>query len=312
VLGADSFLRITGKESQAPLGGSIRRIVGGAMLCLLAVFPLGAQSQRTPEKPGFNLFSTDQDIELGQKYSHEVERKLTMCDDARVDNYLNALGKTLAANAPGAKYPYRYKCVNDNAINAFALPGGLIYINRGAIEAADNEAQLAGVMAHEISHVALRHPTNQLTKRSSLEIGLVLAGDLLGNSSVGSLLTEAGVKGGMGLLTLKLSRTDEGQADILGTQILNDSGYDPRALAQFFEKLKSESKRHPIQFLSDHPNPGNRAERVQEEVRRLGGPPESYRTDTSEFEQIRHIVHDLPQPPKKTSRLKEINTRIGL
>lgn len=275
------------------------------MLCLLSVFPLAAQSQRTPEKPGFNLFSTDQDIELGQKYSHEVERKLTMCDDARVDNYLNALGKTLAASAPGPKFPYHYKCVNDNAINAFALPGGLIYINRGAIEAADDETQLAGVMAHEISHVALRHPTNQLTKRSGLEIGLVLAGDLLGNSSMGSLLTEVGAQGGMGLLTLKLSRKDEGQADILGTQILYDSGYDPRALAQFFEKLESESKRHPIQFLSDHPNPGNRAERVQEEVRRLGGPPEDFKTDTSEFDQIRHIVHDLPQPPKRPASSKK-------
>jgi predicted Zn-dependent protease len=296
--GADSILRTTGGENYACPGWACR-ILSGAGLCLLSVLPLAAQSQRTPEKPGFNLFSTDQDIELGQKYSREVERKLTMCNDARVDDYLNALGKTLAAHAPGAKYPYRFKCVNDNAINAFALPGGSIYINRGAIEAADDEAQLAGVMAHEISHVALRHPTNQLTKKSSLEMGLVLAGALMGNSSMGSLLTEAGVKGGMGLLTLRLSRTDESQADILGTQMLFDSGYDPRALAQFFETLESENKKHPIKFLSDHPNPGNRAERVQEEVRRLGGPPENYKTDSSEFEQVRHIVHDLPQSTRK-------------
>jgi predicted Zn-dependent protease len=265
-----------------------------------------ARADRTPVKPGFNMFSTQQDIRLGQKYSREVARKLSLCDDPRIDDYLDALGKRLAAQAPGPKYPYQFKCVNDNAINAFALPGGFIYINRGTIEAADNEAQLAGVMAHEIAHVALRHSTNQISKQQVVVMPLGLLGGFMGNSVFGSLLSELGTSAALPVVFLKFSRTAESQADIVGTQILYDCAYDPRALAQFFEKLEEQNKRERIRFLHDHPNPANRVERVQEEVHRLGGPPQGYKSDSREFEQVRLMAHDLPQPPpsKKLDALK--------
>jgi hypothetical protein len=140
---------------------------------------------RTVLKPGWNMFSTEQDIEVGQQVSREAERQLPMLNDSRVDSYLNELGQRLTAHAPGAKFPYAFKAVNDKAINAFALPGGPIYIHRGVIEAADNEAQLAGVMAHEASHVALRHGTNQASKASAAQMPLAILGGMLGNNSTG-------------------------------------------------------------------------------------------------------------------------------
>src|SRR5262245_61915986 len=119
---------------------------------------------RTSLKPGWNLFSPEQDVEVGRQTAQEAERQLPMLRDAQAQAYIDALGKRLASKAPGEKYPYQFKIVDDKNINAFALPGGFVYVNRGTIEAADNEAQLAGVIAHEIGHVALRHGTNQVSK----------------------------------------------------------------------------------------------------------------------------------------------------
>ena len=248
---------------------------------------------RTPLKPGWNLFTPEQDVQIGKQASARIGQQVLLLNDPRVDDYLDALGKKLASYAPGYKYPYQYRCVNDENINAFALPGGFIYINRGVIEAADNEAQLAGVMAHETSHVALRHGTNQVSKAEAWRIPLGLLG------AAGGLMAQVGAGFTLNSIVLKYSRDDETQADVLGTQILYDSGYDPRALAQFFEKIESESKgRQPAQFFSDHPNPGNRTERVDEEVEKLGGPEPNYRTDSDDFRSVKIYVMKLPKPPK--------------
>src|SRR6185369_6064216 len=123
-----------------------------------------AADSRTKLKPGWNLFSPQQDVEMGRDVAKQAETELPMLNDRQSNTYIDALGKQLAAHAPGEKYPYQFKIVNDTAINAFALPGGFVYINRGALEAADTEAQIAGVMAHEIGHVVLRHGTNQMSK----------------------------------------------------------------------------------------------------------------------------------------------------
>jgi len=254
---------------------------------------------RTALKPGVNVFTPEQDIQLGKQNAAQAEKQLRMLNDPRVDDYLNSLGKKLAAHAPGYKYPYQYKCVNDTAVNAFALPGGYIYINRGAIEAADTEAQLAGVMAHETSHVALRHGTNQATKAQLTSVPFAILGGMVGGNSAGGLLAQLAAGFSLNSILLKYSRTDESQADIMGTQILYDTGYDPRAMAQFFEKLNAETKgKQPAQFFSDHPNPGNRVERVDEEVDKLGGPPANYQSDSPEFQEIKRYVRRLPQPPK--------------
>lgn len=282
----------------------VRSLVAAVASVALVLAPvqLAQGAERTQLKPGWNMFSPEQDIQLGRQASQQAEKQLRMLNDPRVDRYLNELGKKLAAHAPGYKYPYQYKCVNDMSINAFALPGGFIFINRGAIEAARDEAQLAGVMAHETAHVALRHGTNQATKAYAWQLPLGILGAAVGGNSVGALLVQLGAGFTLNSILLKYSRTDETQADVLGTQILYDSGYDPRAMAQFFETIQAESKgREPIQFFSDHPNPGNRMERVDEEIDKLGGPPKSYKTDSSAFRSVHRYLEKLPPPPKKSA-----------
>ncbi|MBZ5541903.1 MAG: M48 family metalloprotease [Acidobacteriia bacterium] len=254
------------------------------------------QGQRTQFRPGWNIFSPQQDVQVGQKAAQDAEKKLPLCNDPKVDAYLTQLGKRLAAKAPtgGVQYPFEFHCVNNKAINAFALPGGYVFVNRGTIEAADNEAQLAAVMAHELSHVALRHGTSQATKAQAASLPIAILGGILGGSAMGSLVTQLGAFGA-GSVLLKYSRTAETQADVMGTQILYDAGYDPRAMAQFFEKLEAESKgKNPPEFFSDHPSPEHRVERVDEEIDRLGGPPANARRDSAEFQAIRHEVLALP------------------
>ena len=274
------------------------RLVRGAALLLATTLLLlpNAAAQRTQLKPGWNMFSPQQDVELGKKAALDAAKQLPLCNAPKVDAYLTQLGMRLASKLPtgGVQYPFEFHCVNDKAINAFALPGGYVFINRGVIESADNEAQLAAVMAHELSHVALRHGTNQATKAQAAQGFLGIASGIFGGSTGGALLTELGAFAAGGVL-LRYSRTAESQADVMGTQVLYDAGYDPRAMAQFFEKLEAETKgKHPPEFLSDHPNPEHRVGRVDEEVEKLGGVPPNAKRDSAEFEAIKHEVLALP------------------
>ena len=273
---------------------ALRRLsAAGLITAVVVVIQVCWAAGRTPLKPGWDLFTPEQDVELGQRASAKIGQQLILLNDPRVDNYLDALGKKLAAKAPGYKFPYQYRCVNDESINAFALPGGFVYINRGVIEAADDEAQLAGVMAHETSHVALRHGTSHASKAEVWQIPFGILGAVAGP------LAQLGADFTLNSVLLKYSREDETQADVLGTQILYDSGYDPRALAQFFEKIEADSKgKQPAQFFSDHPNPGNRTERIGEEVDKLGGPEPNYRRDSDDFHGIKIYVMKLPKPPQ--------------
>ena len=278
-------------------GKTISLLLAAALLCApVGMAQKGKKLERTQLKPGWNMFSPETDIQLGKQAALDAEKKLPMCNDPKVDTYLTQLGMRLAAKAPtgGVKYPYEFHCVNDKAINAFALPGGYMFVNRGTIEAADTEAQLAGVMAHEISHVALRHGTNQATKAQFGQGVVGLTGAILGGSSMGALVTQLG-SFTAGSILLKYSRTAETQADVMGTQILYDAGYDPRGMAQFFEKLEAEHKgKNPPEFFSDHPNPERRLERVDEEIDRLGGPPANAKRDSREFQEVRREVTALP------------------
>ena len=259
----------------------------------------GLRADRTKLKPGMNAFSPQQDIQMGQKYAAEAEKQSPLCNDPKVDAYLTKLGHRLIEhlNTFGNEYPWEFHCVNDKAINAFALPGGFVFVNRGAIEAADYEAELAGVMAHELSHVALRHGTNQATKAQYAQIGSGIAGvagGILGGT-VGAAASGLG-QFAAGSVLLKYSRGAETQADVMGTQVLYDSGYDPRAMAAFFEKLGSNQA--PPEFFSDHPNPDHRIERVDEEVQKLGGVPENAQRDSAEFQAIKKEVAALPVAAK--------------
>ena len=285
-----------------------RRLAGRAvstcfgLLCLSFLLTPIASAQRTALKPGWNLFTPQQDIEVGKRAAADAAKQLPLCNAPKVDAYLTHLGMRLVAKLPtnGVSYPFEFHCVNDKAINAFALPGGYVFINRGAIEAADNEAQLAGVMAHELSHVALRHGTNQATKAEAAEGFLGIAGGIFGGSTGGALLTKLGAFAAGGVL-LRYSRTAESQADVMGTQVLYDSGYDPRAMAQFFERLEAETKgKNPPEFFSDHPNPEHRVERVDEEIDKLGGVLPNARRDSPEFEAAKREVLALPVAKKLT------------
>jgi beta-barrel assembly-enhancing protease len=279
-----------------------QKYVGRAVLvfavCLMNV-PLGF-ADRTQLRPPWNLYSPQTDIQVGRQAAQQMLKTLPPCNDPKVDRYLTELGKRLVSKLPtrGMEYPWEFHCVNTKEVNAFALPGGFVFVNRGLIEAADSEAQLAAVMGHELSHVALRHGTAQASKAQLAQGAAGLFGGLFGGSTGGALLSQGVAAGAVGLL-LHYSRTDETQADVMGTQVIYDSGYDPRAMAQFFEKLEGQTKgKNPPQFLSDHPNPGNRVDRVNEEIDKLGGVPPNAKRDSSEFEAIKREVMALPPPPK--------------
>jgi Zn-dependent protease with chaperone function len=302
---------IHGSNAKAADGNAVRlsqRLAGqltkraSLFLGVALFFVSSASAQRTQLKPGWNMFSPQQDIALGKRVAGDAAKQLPLCNDAKVDAYLTQLGTRLVSKLPtgGVQYPFEFHCVNDKAINAFALPGGYVFINRGAIEASDTEAQLAGVMAHEISHVALRHGTNQATKAQAAQGFLGIASGIFGDTTGGALLTQLGAFAAGGVL-LRYSRTAESQADVMGTQVLYDSGYDPRGMAQFFEKLEAETKgKNPPEFFSDHPNPEHRVERVDEEIEKLGGVPANAKRDSPEFEAIKREVLALPVVKKPT------------
>jgi len=270
------------------------------ILALTLALALSAHADsRTQLKPGWNLFSPEQDVEMGREVAKQAERELSILNDRQATTYIDALGKQLAAHAPGGeKYPFQFKIVNDKAINAFALPGGFVYINRGAIETADNEAQIAGVMAHEIGHVVLRHGTNQVSKAYLAQAPLSILGGVLGSNSVGSVLAQLGVGFAANSIFLKYSRDAERQADLMGTQTLYDTGYEPKAMVQFFEKIQAESKGRASEFFSDHPNPENRISSVQHEIEKLGGMPPRARSDSPDFHEIKSKLAGMPAPPK--------------
>ena len=251
----------------------IQRSIGAGLAWALAFCALAASVAPTDVHPGFNLFSPKQDVELGRESAAQVEHQIPLLRDPAVEGPVEAIGRRLAAAAPGTKFPYQFRVTNLSDVNAFALPGGFLYVNRGLIELVPTEGQLAGVMAHEIAHVALRHQTNQVSKAYLARAGVGLLGGVLGGgnrSSATIIQTMGGV--GLNALFLRFSRTAESQADIVGAQIMARAGYDPREMADMFELLRRQAGRDPgrlERFLSDHPAPADREERVRQEAARL-------------------------------------------
>jgi Zn-dependent protease with chaperone function len=247
-------------------------------------------------KPGMNFFSPEQDIQLGQQNAAEVEKQMPIVKDSQLNQYIQRLGQKLVAHAPsvnGTQYPFSFKIVNQKEINAFALPGGPIYVNLGTIQAADTEAQLAGVIGHEMGHVIMRHSTNQASKQMMAQAPFAILGGKVGSGMMGQL-AQMGIGFGLNSVFLKYSRQAESQADLIGTDIIHDAGYDPRAMAQFFEKLEAEGGARGPQFLSDHPNPGNRAQAVSAEAATL--PRMQYQGDSSDFRAIKQKVSGMKAP----------------
>ena len=253
------------------------------LITSLFVFGWCAAEARVQPTHGFDLFSSQEEIQAGQQAASQVSQQLPLLpDDDPTTKYVQRLGQRLAEHAPGEKWPYNFHVVNQKEINAFALPGGAIFVNLGTIQAADNEAQLAGVLAHEISHVVQRHGTRAASKQMAAQLPLALLGGMMGNGAL-SRAAQLGISFGVGSYFLKNSRQAESEADLLGTDIMYDSGFDPHQMAVFFAKLQEQGGKQGsvAQFLSDHPDPGNRAGAVSQEVATL--PTKKYQKDSSEF-----------------------------
>jgi len=257
-------------------------------------------------KPGFNFFTVEQDIEIGRQSAAEAERQLRLLNDPSVDRYLSRIVQELAPGAPGARYPYEIKAVNASEINAFSLPGGFMYVNRGLFEAARSEAELAGVLAHEMAHVALRHGTHQASKAYLGQAGIGLLGGLLGkNGSNTSQIVNA--IGGVGLNTafLKFSRDDEYQADEVGAEIMARAGYDPLAMADFFELLRRQQGRNPgalERFFNDHPPSAGREARIRQQAQSLGAVQFQ---EVGGFERIKAGLRNLPPASSRQAERRE-------
>ena len=246
-----------------------------ALMAATLLLPAGdALAAPTKVEPGFNLFSAEQDVEIGRQSAAEAERQLPILNDRQVQTYIDSMTRRLAAYAPGPEFPYQGKVVNANDINAFALPGGFLYVNRGLINTARTEGELAGVIAHEIAHIALRHGTHNASKAYAAQAGLGVLGGLLGRGQGRTTQSIINVVGGLGLnaVFLKYSRDAETQADIVGAQIMAQAGYDPMGMVSLFELLQSQGGGGSIEFLSDHPAPENRAARIRQEAAQIGAP----------------------------------------
>lgn len=290
------------------MGNQVRGQTGKNFMALLLLVWLvltpriASGIERLKFKPGFNLFSPQQDIQVGREASGEADKQLPLVTDPEVVRYVSNLGRQLAQVAPvNSDYPWSFKVVNSKDINAFALPGGFIYVNRGAIESAEDEAQIAGVMAHEIGHVVMRHGTHQASQMLLAQMPLAILGGLLGqSSSLTGQLAQLGISFGVSSLLLKNSRGAESQADQVGTYILYHASYDPRAMAQFFEIIEKKYPQRTLEFFSDHPNPENRIQKVDALIPELGA-VRGGKTDSPEFQAAKKKLLAMPAPPKGKS-----------
>lgn len=276
---------------------TLRHGMSYVLAIFLAALPLINLTAQTQVKQAKSCATPQQDLELGQQAAAEVEKQFQLLNDRNIQDYIVRLGRGLAQYAPGERFPYSFKVVNAAEINAFALPGGPTYVNRGTIEAAKNEAELAGVMAHEIAHVALRHGTANVCRAQNLQGIAGVIGAVLGNGVLGAI---GGVAAqiGAGSVLMKNSREAETDADVLGSQIMARAGYDPISMADFFETLAGEQSREPgklERWFSDHPQPRDRRDRIKKESQLL-----NYRGPGREvggFADVRRMLTGMPKAP---------------
>ena len=290
----------------------MKRTVKQHLAAYLAIFaiaaaPFTAIAQTRVERPK-NKYKVSEDVKLGDENARKIEQQFPILNDREATRYVSQVGERLVAAIPPQfrepSFDYRFEIVNASDINAFALPGGPMFVNRGMIEAAKNEGEMAGVMAHEISHVALRHATAQATKQGSVGnqlgiIGLILGGAILGGEAGAQL----GALGATAWMT-KYSREYETQADTLGAQIMAQAGYDPRDLANMFRTIQAQSKGGAPEWLSSHPDPGNRFEKINKEATFLDVSSNPTKL-TRDFERVQARLRAMP----KAMTMAEIQKR---
>jgi predicted Zn-dependent protease len=280
-------------------------VVGIATVSLLAGNATAKDKKTDPEEignrdvgKGVNFYSLEKEIALGKQLAQEVEREAKLVDDPMVAEYVNRVGQNLVRNSD-AKVPFIIKVVDSEEINAFALPGGFFFVNSGLILKADTESELAGVMAHEIAHVAARHGTRQATRGQLVNIAsipLIFMGGWTGYA----IRQGAGLAIPMGFLTF--SRVFEREADYLGLQYLYKSGYDPTAFVDFFEKVQSLEKKKPgsmAKVFSTHPMTDDRIKSAQQEIQKILAAKPEYVVNTSEFNDVKSrlaLLHNRRKP----------------
>ena len=246
-----------------------------------------------PSVPGvaqIQLISVEDEIALGRQSQQEVRKQVPELPDREVRSYVASVGGRLARRASGPRYPYSFTVADYREINAFALPGGPIWVHRGTIAAAANEAQLAAVLAHEIAHVSQRHAADQITKSLVANGFIGLLGAMLGNDR-SAQAAQAGARILAGGYMLKFSRDDEREADRVGATIMRRAGWDQREVIAFMETLRKEQGRDPASletFLSSHPAPAERAQRLRSTLRSGGT------KDSARFRQIKSRLARLP------------------
>jgi Zn-dependent protease with chaperone function len=252
-----------------------------------------ARKPGDPLKPSsFNLFSRQQDVQLGQVSAAQVRRQFREVQDPFLQDYIRRIGDRLAATpeARASGFRFTFTMLNVPQVNAFALPGGPMFIFTGIFRATENEAQLAAVMAHEMSHVILRHGTHEASKAKGVGMLAALAGAVAGNGTSAGQLASMGLGLGANSVLLHFSREAESEADALGSHLMSEAGYNPIEMAHFFEKLASTGDRGP-QFFSDHPNPDNRERAIEDEIRAL--PQREYGYESGQFLRAKDAVSSL-------------------
>lgn len=245
---------------------------------------------------GLQLVSVNDEIALGRKTQAQVRQQVPALRDAQVNRFIDAVGRRIAARADGPRYPYSFDVANRREINAFALPGGPVWVHRGLIDAAQNEAQLAGVIAHEVAHVANRHAAEQITKGTFANVGLGLLASMLGDGR-GAQIAQLGAGFAANATMMKFSRDHEREADLEALRYMKNAGYDPRGMVEFLQVLRSRQRRDPgsVQtFFSSHPAPAERIRRLQQEANRLAGG----RRDSAAFRSVQARLDRLPAPPR--------------
>jgi beta-barrel assembly-enhancing protease len=268
-------------------------LTAAALLCLVSLAYTAVAGPELPD-PGSAPLSRDQQLQLGLQTATKVYEQMPVLPDSSPETqYIRNLGQKLVATIPADhSWPFEFHTVPQKEINAFALPGGPMFVNVGTITAATNEAELAGVMAHEMSHVYMQHSAKQVGKARTTEAIVGIIGAIVNNTTNGEIgqLAQAGIQFGAQGLMLKYSRGDEAQADAVGAIILYKAGYNPQALADFFKKLAAQGSSGP-QFLSDHPNPGNREEAIQKEI--ASWQPRRYTKRSPQFNTVKQHATDV-------------------
>ena len=238
----------------------MRRGLASTIATLLVAASVSAQTRIEPRK---NSFKPSQDVQLGRQAAAEVRHQLPLLNDGPTDALVERIGRRLVAAVPARMaqpaFRYSFDVVNLREINAFALPGGPMFLHRGMLQAARTDDEVAGVMAHELSHVILRHGTLQAAKAQKFQLGAI-AGQVIGSiigGTKGAIIAQ-GSQIGIGTYFMKYSREYEREADLLGAQLMARAGYDPRQMAQMFRTIEQQGGNRGPEFLSDHPNPGNR------------------------------------------------------